>query len=179
MTFFKKFICITSFSVVSVLCTTACQDKNQNNVEQEQIKKLEQKIAQQEAELQQQKEQELVQKELELEKKAKELEEKELEIKEKNHKSEEKAKQTTQKPKVKSTAATPPIEAYNKRFDVVSEKAYFYNKPHSSTRRKAYMVYGNYGQTEKRSNGYVYVKFINGKGQVSKGWVDENDLTYY
>ena len=63
-------------------------------------------------------------------------------------------------------------------YRVAVEKAYFFNGPQDSTRRKAYMVPTDNASLlpEKEENGFIYVVFTNQFGQTSKGWLKKSDL---
>ena len=74
------------------------------------------------------------------------------------------------------TVVTTPSDGLGK-YKVIS-KAYFYNEPDESTRRKAFIVHWNNAvltPTEEK-NGFVYVVFTNHLGQTSKGWLRKSDL---
>ena len=61
-------------------------------------------------------------------------------------------------------------------FEVKSDRSYFHNSPLYSTRRKAYLVKGEILRKLKEENGFIYIEFINPKGQKSVGWVLKSTL---
>jgi len=146
---------------IIILATLSC---NNNNEAEEKLKKLEAKLEEQSETIKEQEEERLKEKELALQEKERELKIKENEI---------------QKNQTVESSTNNNQEEYIKRIIINTERAYFYSSPKSSTRKKQYLIRGDYAQTEKRSNGYIYVKYVNSKDQVTKGWVDENDVKYY
>jgi len=56
-------------------------------------------------------------------------------------------------------------------FIVSTVRAYFHNTPNTSDRRNAYMVYGEQGTIIDQSSSFIYVEFVNPRGQKSRGWV--------
>lgn len=67
---------------------------------------------------------------------------------------------------------------YSDTFVVITERAYFHNEPKISTKRNAYLVKNEIGNVISRKNGFVYIVFKNKKGQVSKGWINTNDISF-
>ena len=63
-----------------------------------------------------------------------------------------------------------------KQYIIIAERAYFYDKPNSSTRRFGYLVRGDSFISQISENGFIYVAFINAQGIVSKGWINETDV---
>lgn len=61
-------------------------------------------------------------------------------------------------------------------FHVTSPKAYFHNEPNSSTRRKGYLVKGEFGIILNRTTNFIYIEFTNSKNQKSKGWIKKADV---
>ncbi|MDC1403627.1 hypothetical protein N8328_04405 [Crocinitomicaceae bacterium] len=155
----KKIIYL-ALAVIS-LTTLSCKD---NNNAEEKLKKLEAKLEAQSETIKEQKEERIREKELALLEKERELESKEINL-QKNIAAQSKINEIK--------------EEYIKRIIVISERAYFHSSPNSSTRKKQYIINGDYAQTERRSNGYLFIKYVNYKNQVTKGWVDENDVSYY
>lgn len=64
------------------------------------------------------------------------------------------------------------------RYFVVSEKAYFHDLPNPDSKRKAYLIKGEFLDTDKEENGFVYTEFKNAKGIITKGWLDLKDLEW-
>jgi hypothetical protein len=66
----------------------------------------------------------------------------------------------------------------NYKYTVSSRKAYFYLTPDSSTRRDLYL--NNFVRPilipEKEKNGFIYVVYINKRGQSTSGWLNKKDL---
>ncbi len=90
---------------------------------------------------------------------------------------------TTSPPKTISPKTSPPVvisSPTTTNYKVVS-KAYFYNEPDESTRRKAYIIHWNNSYANIKpldeKNGFVYVVFTNHLNQTSKGWLRKKDLT--
>ncbi len=54
---------------------------------------------------------------------------------------------------------------------IKSEKAFFYSKPDSSTKRKAYLVHGNEAQVTESQDGWLKVTF-----KKTSGWMREKDM---
>ncbi|HET7118745.1 MAG TPA: N-6 DNA methylase, partial [Hanamia sp.] len=66
----------------------------------------------------------------------------------------------------------------NIKYTVVIPKAYFYSSPDSNSRRDLYinnLVHATL-TPEKEQNGFVYVVYINSKGQSTRGWLNKKDL---
>jgi|SRR5690554_355443 len=59
-----------------------------------------------------------------------------------------------------------------------NKRVYFHNKPNYSTRRNAYLVSNEIAYVQQIENGFGYVEFTNPKGQVSKGWLSIQDISY-
>jgi serine protease Do len=70
------------------------------------------------------------------------------------------------------------INNSNDFFIVSSEKAYFHNYPDISSKRNAYIVKGDGGNIIESRNGFIYVIFKNNKNQITKGWININDIEY-
>ncbi len=64
------------------------------------------------------------------------------------------------------------------KYTVVIPKAYFYSSPDSNTRRNLYIVNLVHATLtpEKEQNGFVYVVYINKRGESTKGWLNKRDL---
>lgn len=64
------------------------------------------------------------------------------------------------------------------RYTVVSDKAYFYYSPDTSTRREVYInnLVHAVLTPEKEKNAFVYVVYINKQGQTTRGWLKKDDL---
>ena len=64
------------------------------------------------------------------------------------------------------------------RFAVVSDRAYFYRSPDTTTRREVYINnLVNAALTPKREkNGFIYVDYINKQGESTRGWLIKSDL---
>ena len=60
---------------------------------------------------------------------------------------------------------------------VLTEKAYFHKEPSIETKEKGYIVIGQNVFIEKSSDKFAYVKFINGKGVITRGWLLKSDLS--
>lgn len=75
-----------------------------------------------------------------------------------------------------------PVEAPAKtqRQYMVTSKAYFYNTPDESTRRKAFVVPSNNAilTALDEQNDFILVEFRNQLGQSSKGWLRKQDLQF-
>ena len=65
-----------------------------------------------------------------------------------------------------------------KRYTLASRYAYFHNEPDPSTRRAANInIWNNAKLTPlAERNGFVYVVYVNEKGQTSRGWLLQKDL---
>lgn len=66
----------------------------------------------------------------------------------------------------------------NIKFTVVIPKAYFYSDPNPNSRRDLYinnLVHATL-VPEKEQNGFVYVVYVNSKGQSTRGWLNKKDL---
>lgn len=61
-------------------------------------------------------------------------------------------------------------------FVVTNSKAFFYNSPDFTTRRKGYLVYGEVVNALKKENGFIFVNFTNARGQTSTGWIALGDV---
>lgn len=84
-------------------------------------------------------------------------------------------------PKVVShEVATPALDAARSDYEVVSERAYFFDKPDKATQRKAYLVKGENITVfnDDFSSKFLYVEFENARGQISKGWIQRSCLDY-
>lgn len=66
----------------------------------------------------------------------------------------------------------------NNFFIVNTDRAYFHNYPDNSSRRNAYLVKGEQGNVIESNNGFVYIIFENSRNQISKGWININDIDY-
>ncbi len=60
---------------------------------------------------------------------------------------------------------------------VLTEKAYFHKEPSIETKQKGYIVGGQNVFIEKSSDKFAYVKFINSKGIITRGWLLKSDLS--
>lgn len=62
----------------------------------------------------------------------------------------------------------------------VISKAYFYDEPDETTRRRAFISHWNNSyaniKASEEKNGFIYVTFTNHLGQTSKGWLRKKDL---
>lgn len=78
----------------------------------------------------------------------------------------------------KDTSATPESNLTNS-YKVI-DKAYFYNEPDESTRRRAFINHWNNSyakiEAEDEKNGFIYVEFTNHLNQTSRGWLRKRDL---
>ena len=78
-----------------------------------------------------------------------------------------------------SNVKIPDIVANTKtRYTVISDRAYFYYSPDTSTRREVYInnLVHAVLTPEKEKNAFVYVVYINKRGESTKGWLNKNDL---
>lgn len=66
----------------------------------------------------------------------------------------------------------------NEFFIVSSDRAYFHNSPDISSKRNAYLVKGENGNVIESRNGFVYIVFKNSKDQITKGWININDIEF-
>jgi curved DNA-binding protein CbpA len=71
----------------------------------------------------------------------------------------------------------PEIRPDSLQYTVTSEKAFFYNMPHHSSKTNAYMVYGEKFTSQKSAIGFLYTVFTNAKGQKTEGWIRTWDVT--
>ena len=80
----------------------------------------------------------------------------------------------------KSSAVKTPEVAINvkHRYTVASDRAYFYNAPDTSTRREVYInnLVHAVLTPEREKNAFVYVVYINKRGESTRGWLSKNDL---
>jgi hypothetical protein len=60
---------------------------------------------------------------------------------------------------------------------VTKEKAYFYQDPLIESKEKVYIVKTQNVFIEKFTDKFVYVKFINGEGIITRGWLLKSDLS--
>jgi len=60
---------------------------------------------------------------------------------------------------------------------VISEKAYFYDKPNESYIKKSYLVTNERITVLEVQDNFVYVDFKNPQGRVTKGWLNVKDLS--
>lgn len=67
--------------------------------------------------------------------------------------------------------------ARNNNFIVTSGRAYFHSESSSMTVRKAYITKGEIGRTVEQKDGFVYIRFTNTNGQLTKGWISINDIS--
>jgi hypothetical protein len=58
----------------------------------------------------------------------------------------------------------------------VADRAYFYNAPDISTRRKAYMVKGENTSYNQLQGDFFYSEFTNPQGVATKGWMLKSDF---
>lgn len=78
-----------------------------------------------------------------------------------------------------SNVKIPDIVANTKtRYTVVSDRAYFYYSPDTSTRREVYInnLVHAVLTPEKEKNAFIYVIYINKRGESTRGWLNKNDL---
>lgn len=78
-----------------------------------------------------------------------------------------------------SNVKIPDIVAKTKtRYTVVSNRAYFYYSPDTSTRREVYInnLVHAVLTPEKEKNAFIYVIYTNKRGENTKGWLSKNDL---
>ena len=78
-----------------------------------------------------------------------------------------------------SNVKIPDIVANTKtRYTVVSNRAYFYYSPDTSTRREVYInnLVHAVLTPEKEKNAFIYVIYINKRGESTRGWLNKNDL---
>lgn len=57
---------------------------------------------------------------------------------------------------------------------VVLSKTFFHDSATASSKRKAYLVEGEVFSSKIEENGFLFVEFVNPKGQLTKGWI-QND----
>lgn len=60
---------------------------------------------------------------------------------------------------------------------VLTEKAYFHKEPSLETKEKGFIVRGQNVFIEKFNDKFTYVKFINAKGLIRRGWLLKSDLS--
>lgn len=65
------------------------------------------------------------------------------------------------------------------RYSVVKQRAYFYNLPNSSSKRSAYLIYGEVVEALSENSGFLFVNFTNGQGKKTSGWILKSDLSQY
>ncbi len=78
-----------------------------------------------------------------------------------------------------SAVKTPDVVRKNKeQYTVVSDRAYFYNAPDTSTRRAVYInnLVHAVLTPEREKNAFIYVVYINKRGESTRGWLNKNDL---
>jgi hypothetical protein len=118
---------------------------------------------------------------LELEKSKIELEKKRIELeKEKINQEKNRLQQTERNDR--TIQLTQKAQSFYSSPDaiVVSEKAYFYNSPDYTTKRKAYLVKGDLLTALRVSNSFIYVEFYSPYlNKTSKGWIDVSDIEHY
>ena len=61
---------------------------------------------------------------------------------------------------------------------VLSDYAYFHNQPEVSTRRKAFVVFGQQVRYSRISGDFVFVIFFNATGTKTQGWLLKSDLAF-
>lgn len=61
---------------------------------------------------------------------------------------------------------------------IVTQKSYFHYEPDEKTKRKAYLVEGEFFLSKVEKNGFVYVEFTNSEGKTSKGWISMEHLEW-
>lgn len=66
----------------------------------------------------------------------------------------------------------------NNYFVVTSNKAYFHNSPNLSSKRNAYLLKDAIGNVIESRNGFVYIIFENTRNQISKGWINIDDIKF-
>lgn len=59
---------------------------------------------------------------------------------------------------------------------VRSRRAYFYSTASYTKRKKAYLIYGDIVYPLREVNGFVYIDFVNDRGQRTIGWISKDDL---
>jgi serine/threonine protein kinase len=60
---------------------------------------------------------------------------------------------------------------------VTAPKAYFHNEPDESTRRNAYAIASSeIIKATDEKDGFIYTELTNSRGQVSKGWLNKEDM---
>jgi hypothetical protein len=75
--------------------------------------------------------------------------------------------------------SSPEIKSKDQVYSVATTKTFFHNTASSDSQRKAYLIYGEIVFARSETNGYVYIIFVNGNGQVTKGWISKADLVPY
>jgi len=60
---------------------------------------------------------------------------------------------------------------------VLTEKAYFHKESSKETKEKGFIVKGQNVLVEKLSDNFAYVKFVNSKGSITRGWLLKSDLS--
>jgi hypothetical protein len=63
-------------------------------------------------------------------------------------------------------------------FVVITERANFHSQPNYESVRKAYLVKGEKGNSIEIKSGFAYVIFENSKGQITRGWINLNDISF-
>jgi hypothetical protein len=66
----------------------------------------------------------------------------------------------------------------NEYFTVINDRAYFHDYPSNEMRRNAYLIKGENGNVIESRNGFVYIIFKNTKNQITKGWININDVSF-
>ncbi|HOF15870.1 MAG TPA: serine protease [Bacteroidales bacterium] len=67
---------------------------------------------------------------------------------------------------------------YSDNFIVIKDRAYFYDEPNKNTRRNAYLIKNDKGNVINRKNGFIYIIYTNRRGQITKGWINIEDISF-
>lgn len=60
---------------------------------------------------------------------------------------------------------------------LITNRAYFHDEPKSSTKRTGYLTpYDNF-ILDRIENGFAFVEFKNSNGQITKGWLDLDEIS--
>ena len=70
------------------------------------------------------------------------------------------------------------IKSSSDYFIVKKDRAYFHNSPETSTKRNAYLISGEVGNIIESRDGFIYVIFRNNRNQITKGWINIEDIEY-
>lgn len=77
---------------------------------------------------------------------------------------------------IKGSNSNEEIFEISKRYNVIVDKAFFYDKPSLSSMRDAYLVKDEIISATRISSDFVYAEFINSKNTKSVGWIKLNNL---